>query len=86
MAVYELRGIDDTLRDILNTLKSGIATASTGPSSVTIIGDYVGLARDSTLQDILSRLQSALYVTGSVGIIGQPLSVSPSSTFPFQEL
>jgi len=82
MAVYELRGIDDTLRDILNTLKSGIATASTGPSSVTIIGDYVGLARDSTLQDILSRLQSALYVTGSVGILGQPISVSPSTTFP----
>ncbi|MFP3167924.1 MAG: hypothetical protein RXR01_02360, partial [Thermoproteus sp.] len=82
MAVYELRGIDDTLRDILNTLKSGIATASTGPSSVTIIGDFVGLARDSTLQDILSRLQSVLYVTGSVGILGQPISVSPSTTFP----
>jgi len=82
MAVYELRGIDDTLRDILNTLKSGIATASTGPSSVTIIGDYVGLARDSTLQSILNQLRSVLYVTGSVGILGQPISVSPSGIFP----
>jgi biopolymer transport protein ExbB/TolQ len=82
MAVYELRGIDDTLRDILNTLKSGIATASTGPSSVTIIGDYVGLARDSTLQSILNQLRSPLSVTGSVAILRQPISVSPSGIFP----
>ncbi|MGC9050092.1 hypothetical protein, partial [Pyrobaculum sp.] len=61
-----------------------VLPASTFPVSgiVGIIADSVGLARDSTLQSILTQLRSVLAVTGTVGILGQPISVSPATTFP----
>jgi len=97
--MYSLHTLDEKLREIRDILKN-LNISGTFQGSVSIVRDEVGLARDTTLQEvgqlleqisaqlttstasILAQLQTGVLVSGSVTIAGQPISVSPSTTFP----
>ena len=71
---------DSTLQQVRDRLPSSLTAA--GNLKIAVAEDAIGLARDTTLQQIRDRLTSGVVVTGTVSIESQPVSVSPSTTFP----